>query len=153
MEKLISVIVPCYNEEENVPYFYEEFIKNEPYFEAHEIGFELWYIDDGSRDGTLSEIRKLQEAADGPAESEATAEDSGEKAPASSGETSPAAEAASGNAASPEASEEAVPAGAIIPGRAEKTSEDAGEPAESAPGAAEEYIPAEHNITRLDDNH
>ena len=59
--KLLSAIVPCYNEEENVPYFYEEFIKNEPYFEAHEIGFELWYIDDGSRDGTLSEIRKLQE--------------------------------------------------------------------------------------------
>ena len=88
------------------------------------------------------EIRKLQEAADGPAESEATAEDSGEKAPASSGETSPAAEAASGNAASPEAAEEAVPAGAIIPGRAEKTSEDAGEPAESALGAAEEDIPA-----------
>ena len=27
--KLLSVIVPCYNEEENVPYFYEEFIKNE----------------------------------------------------------------------------------------------------------------------------
>ena len=59
--KLLSAIVPCYNEEENVPYFYEEFIKNEPYFQAHEIEFELWYIDDGSRDGTLSEIRKLQE--------------------------------------------------------------------------------------------
>lgn len=59
--KLLSAIVPCYNEEENVPYFYEEFIKNEPYFAAHEINFELWYIDDGSRDGTLAEIRKLQE--------------------------------------------------------------------------------------------
>ena len=26
--ELLSVIVPCYNEEENVPYFYEEFCKN-----------------------------------------------------------------------------------------------------------------------------
>lgn len=25
--ELLSVIVPCYNEEENVPYFYEEFCK------------------------------------------------------------------------------------------------------------------------------
>lgn len=59
--KLLSAIVPCYNEEENVPYFYEEFLKNEPYFTAHDIAFELWYIDDGSRDQTLAEIRKLRE--------------------------------------------------------------------------------------------
>ena len=88
------------------------------------------------------EIRKLQEAADGPAESEAAAEDSGEKAPASSGETSPAADAAPGNAASPESAEESVPAGAIIPGMAEKPSEDDGEAAEAEPEAAEEAAPA-----------
>ena len=50
--KLLSAIVPCYNEEENVPYFYEEFMKNEDFFKKHELEFELWYIDDGSRDKT-----------------------------------------------------------------------------------------------------
>lgn len=59
--KLLSAIVPCYNEEENVPYFYEEFIKNESFLKAHEIDFELWYIDDGSRDATVSEVKKLIE--------------------------------------------------------------------------------------------
>ena len=49
--KLLSAIVPCYNEEENVPYFYGEFIKNQDYFEKNGLEFELWYIDDGSGDG------------------------------------------------------------------------------------------------------
>ena len=30
--KLLSVIVPCYNEEENVPYFYQELMKQEAFF-------------------------------------------------------------------------------------------------------------------------
>ena len=30
---LLSVVVPCYNEEENVHYFYEELLKNQPFFE------------------------------------------------------------------------------------------------------------------------
>ncbi|MBQ9926511.1 MAG: glycosyltransferase family 2 protein [Lachnospiraceae bacterium] len=59
--KLLSAIVPCYNEEENVPYFYEEFIKNESFLKAHEIDFELWYVDDGSKDATVSEVKKLIE--------------------------------------------------------------------------------------------
>ncbi|MGN0387355.1 MAG: glycosyltransferase family 2 protein [Suilimivivens sp.] len=57
--KLLSAIVPCYNEEENVPYFYEEFMKNEDFFKKHELTFELWYIDDGSRDKTAEEVKKL----------------------------------------------------------------------------------------------
>ena len=57
--KLLSAIVPCYNEEENVPYFYEEFMKNEDFFKKHELEFELWYIDDGSRDKTGEEVKKL----------------------------------------------------------------------------------------------
>ena len=57
--KLLSAIVPCYNEEENVPYFYEEFMKNEDFFKKHELEFELWYIDDGSRDKTAEEVKKL----------------------------------------------------------------------------------------------
>lgn len=57
--KLLSAIVPCYNEEENVPYFYEEFLKNQRFFDENELDFELWYIDDGSKDRTAEEVRKL----------------------------------------------------------------------------------------------
>ena len=59
--KLLSTVVPCYNEEENVPYFYEEFIKNESFLKEHDITFELLFIDDGSKDGTVAEIKKLIE--------------------------------------------------------------------------------------------
>lgn len=58
---LLSVIVPCYNEEENVPYFYEELMKNEPFFREENLDVEVIYIDDGSKDGTVSEIKKLHE--------------------------------------------------------------------------------------------
>lgn len=57
--KLLSAIVPCYNEEENIPYFYEEFIKNEDFFKKNELEFELWYIDDGSKDRTAEEVKKI----------------------------------------------------------------------------------------------
>lgn len=59
--KLLSAIIPCYNEEENVLYFYEEFMKNEDYFKKNELDFELWYIDDGSKDNTAQEVKKLIE--------------------------------------------------------------------------------------------
>lgn len=59
--KLLSAIVPCYNEEENVPFFYEEFIKNEAFFKEKEINWELIYVDDGSKDGTTAEAKKLHE--------------------------------------------------------------------------------------------
>ena len=35
---LLSVIIPCYNEEESVPLFYEEFIKNDPFLKDKKIG-------------------------------------------------------------------------------------------------------------------
>lgn len=57
--KLLSVIVPCYNEEENVPLFYEEFLKNENSLTEKEIAWEILYVDDGSKDGTVDEIKKL----------------------------------------------------------------------------------------------
>ena len=59
--KLLSAIVPCYNEEENVPFFYEEFIKNEAFFKEKEMNWELIYVDDGSKDGTTAEAKKLHE--------------------------------------------------------------------------------------------
>mgnify|MGYP000880871080 CR=1 FL=1 len=57
--KLLSVIVPCYNEEENIPYFYEEFVKNEAFLKEKEIDWEILYVDDGSKDKTSEEIKKM----------------------------------------------------------------------------------------------
>lgn len=59
--KLLSVIVPCYNEEENVPYFYEELKKQETFFREKEVELEIIYVDDGSKDNTVPEVRKLHE--------------------------------------------------------------------------------------------
>lgn len=53
----LTVIVPCYNEEEALPFFYEEIKKTEaamPYAE-----FELIFIDDGSGDRTLEVVKDL----------------------------------------------------------------------------------------------
>lgn len=58
---LLSVIVPCYNEEESVALFYEEFVKNDAFFQEKDIDVELLYIDDGSKDGTAAEVKKLRE--------------------------------------------------------------------------------------------
>ena len=60
--KLLSAIVPCYNEEENVRDFYDEFIKNQSFFREKDLDFELIYVDDGSRDHTVAEVKKLIEA-------------------------------------------------------------------------------------------
>lgn len=58
---LLSVIIPCYNEEENITFFYDEFIKNQSFFEEKGMEFELLYVDDGSVDGTVAEVKKLHE--------------------------------------------------------------------------------------------
>ena len=60
--KLLSAVVPCYNEEENIADFYQEFMKKEAFFRENDVELELWYIDDGSRDNTVLEVKKLIEA-------------------------------------------------------------------------------------------
>ena len=60
--KKISVIVPCYNEEEALPIFYEEITKVMKELESYEL--ELLLINDGSQDKTLEVIRKLREKND-----------------------------------------------------------------------------------------
>lgn len=58
---LLSVIVPCYNEEENVREFYNELMKNAPFFQEKKLELEILYIDDGSRDRTVEEVKALRE--------------------------------------------------------------------------------------------
>lgn len=55
----ISVIVPCYNEEENVRFFYDEFMKLNSFLEEKELTPEIIYVDDGSKDGTVREVKSL----------------------------------------------------------------------------------------------
>lgn len=57
---LLSVIVPCYNEEENVDCFYEELMKNTPFFEKEGLDVEILYVDDGSKDRTVEEVKDLK---------------------------------------------------------------------------------------------
>lgn len=59
---ILSVIVPCYNEEESVADFYAELMKNEAFFREKELEVEILYIDDGSQDNTAAEVKKLREA-------------------------------------------------------------------------------------------
>jgi len=59
--QLLSVVVPCYNEEENIVDFYQELMKNESFFEKRGLEVEIIYIDDGSRDHTVEEVKKLRE--------------------------------------------------------------------------------------------
>jgi glycosyltransferase involved in cell wall biosynthesis len=58
---LISIIVPCYNEEAVLPLFYEEIQKvMEQMREEHPcLDFELLFIDDGSKDRTLAILREM----------------------------------------------------------------------------------------------
>lgn len=58
MKKKISVIVSCYNEEESLPLFYEEM--NKVMDEMSQNDFELIFVNDGSRDNTLKEIKELR---------------------------------------------------------------------------------------------
>lgn len=58
---VLSIIVPCYNEEESVADFYAELMKNEAFFAEKQLEIEILYIDDGSRDHTAAEVKKLRE--------------------------------------------------------------------------------------------
>lgn len=60
-DKLLSIIVPCYNEEESVPLFYAETIKQEAFFHEKGVEFEFVFVDDGSRDKTVEQVKKLRE--------------------------------------------------------------------------------------------
>ncbi len=58
-KSLISIVIPCFNEEEVIPYFYNEMKKIMSQIPAN---FEFLFVDDGSKDGTLHVLRQLAES-------------------------------------------------------------------------------------------
>lgn len=62
MVKTISVIVPCFNEQEVLPIFYKEITKVAADMAGYD--FEFIFVDDGSKDETLNECKKLAESDD-----------------------------------------------------------------------------------------
>lgn len=55
----ISIVVPCLNEQEAIPLFYDAFLRETA---AMDVAFEFWFIDDGSTDGTMDALRALRKA-------------------------------------------------------------------------------------------
>ena len=53
----ISIIIPCYNEEDSIPLFYKEMTKVMK--KMFNVKFEILFINDGSFDNSLKEIKKL----------------------------------------------------------------------------------------------
>ena len=62
-KKLLSVVVPCYNEEESLPLFHQAVTQA---FAGCGYSYEIIYVDDGSRDRTMLQLRKLHKAQDCP---------------------------------------------------------------------------------------
>lgn len=57
MKELISIVVPCYNEEKALPHYYNkmrEIMNNMNY-----VDFEIILVNDGSKDNTLKEMQEL----------------------------------------------------------------------------------------------
>ena len=54
---IISIIVPCHNEEEMVPIFHKEIAAVSE--QIPDAAFELIFVNDGSKDATLAELKRL----------------------------------------------------------------------------------------------
>lgn len=57
-KKMLSVVVPCYNEESSLSYFYKEIVKIAK--KMKELDFEFIFVNDGSKDNTLEVIKNLR---------------------------------------------------------------------------------------------
>ena len=55
-KKLLSIVVPCFNEEEAIPLFYR---KTKKVLDTLDINYEILFIDDGSKDNSIREMMKL----------------------------------------------------------------------------------------------
>ena len=59
MSNLISIIIPCYNEEDSITYFYDAITKQSAVMQnKYKVDFEYLFINDGSRDNTLNIIKE-----------------------------------------------------------------------------------------------
>lgn len=57
---LLSIVVPCYNEQESLPLFYKEISRvADEMAHSHAAEFEFIFIDDGSKDDTLAIAKNL----------------------------------------------------------------------------------------------
>ena len=54
--KKLSLVIPCYNEEKNIALFYKEC---EDSFKKQKLNVELVFVNDGSKDNTICELKKL----------------------------------------------------------------------------------------------
>ena len=57
--KLLSIIIPCYNEEQAIPLFYQETMKQEFFFREKGVELEFIFVNDGSKDGTVEAVKEL----------------------------------------------------------------------------------------------
>ena len=57
--ELVSIIIPCYNEQESLPHLYELLVALSKWLPKYE--WEFLFINDGSKDKTLSIIEELYE--------------------------------------------------------------------------------------------
>lgn len=55
---IVSLVVPCYNEEKALPFFYKEIYKIAAQMQSFQ--FELIFVDDGSKDRTLEICKELK---------------------------------------------------------------------------------------------
>ncbi len=55
----LSLVVPCYNEEESVKFFLDAVVET---FDTCEYDYEVVFVNDGSRDNTLFQLKKLFQA-------------------------------------------------------------------------------------------
>lgn len=59
MPQSVAIIIPCHNESENVPLIYRELVKT---FrdDLTALQAQIWFVNDGSSDDTLQQIKQLQ---------------------------------------------------------------------------------------------
>ena len=55
-KKMISIIIPMYNEEESLPFLYERLDKLANKIENYEV--EFLFVNDGSKDNSLNIVKK-----------------------------------------------------------------------------------------------
>lgn len=55
-KELLSIVVPCHNEEESAPLFYEKTVS---ILKKMKVDYQLLFVDDGSKDKTLEKLKEL----------------------------------------------------------------------------------------------